>query len=200
MGNSNSNRKQKYNFAYTNGDKYEGEILEGLREGFGTYLYQTGDKYIGYWHENEKHGTGTFYARDGNLYVGQWRNNQKDGVGTYYFKTGEKYVGEFKFGKKEGRGYWLSNDGNRYVGYFLDNKKNGSGIIYLANGKKCRELWKNGVLIEFEQIIDKTIEETRLVPLDQEAKLNNLNTNVTSNDNFLDNSFENYIGIQRSLN
>ena len=190
MGNSTSNQKLKYNIAYTNGDKYEGEILDGIREGFGTYIYQTGDKYIGYWHENKKHGTGTFYGREGNLYIGQWRNNQKDGLGTYYFKTGEKYIGEFKSGKKDGKGYWFSCDGNKYVGYFSDNKKNGTGIIYLANGKICRELWDNGILIEFEQINEKPNTELKLISLEKEGKL----LNLKSSDNFLDNSFENYIG------
>lgn len=174
--------------------------MDGLREGFGTYYYHIGDRYVGYWHENKKHGTGTFYSKDGNLYVGQWRNNEKDGLGTYYYKTGEKYIGEFKMGKKNGRGYFLSSDGNKYVGFFFDNKKNGSGVIYLNNGKKCRELWRNGLLIEFEEITENKQELKTIKTADVDnLKSSKTNVNTEDNENIQDNSFENYIGIKLHL-
>jgi len=36
--------------SYSNGDIYEGDFLDGIREGRGKYLYATnGDKYDGEW-------------------------------------------------------------------------------------------------------------------------------------------------------
>ena len=169
--------------------------MNDLREGFGTYSYNNGDKYFGYWHENKKHGTGTFFFKDGNLYVGQWRNNEKDGLGTFYYKTGDKYIGEFKAGKKNGKGYFISNDGNKYVGFFEENKKNGPGLIYLKTGKKCRELWCNGLLIKFDQIEEKNddVLEKNLNSLElANQHLYNLESQVK--EIYQDNSFDNYIG------
>ena len=169
--------------------------MNDLREGFGTYSYNNGDKYFGYWHENKKHETGTFFFKDGNLYVGQWRNNEKDGLGTFYYKTGDKYIGEFKAGKKNGKGYFISNDGNKYVGFFEENKKNGPGLIYLKTGKKCRELWCNGLLIKFDQIEEKNddVLEKNLNSLElANQHLYNLESQVK--EIYQDNSFDNYIG------
>lgn len=41
---------------YSNGERYVGEIVLGLREGFGTYHYQNGEKYEGHWLKNAKNG------------------------------------------------------------------------------------------------------------------------------------------------
>ena len=151
MGNFNSNspdNKESYILSYTNGDKYEGDVKNSVRDGFGTYYYHNGDKYEGWWKDNKKHGMGTLFYKDGNLYVGQWKNSEKEGIGTLYSRNGEKYHGEFKNGKKNGKGYLISADGNKYIGYFKDNKKNGVGVIYFnKNFKIAREDWLNGVLI-----------------------------------------------------
>jgi hypothetical protein len=200
MGNnSSSNKKEKFNLTYNNEDRFEGEVANGIREGFGTYYYHVGDKYIGYWHNNKKHGTGTLFYKDGNLYVGLWRNGEKEGLGSLYLKTGEKFVGEFKNGKKHGKGYLYSHDGTKYVGYFHDNKKHGRGVIYLSNGKICRELWELGVLCEIERVEDAEVIKLKEIP----KPLNNLNSNMTAStkaiadveENLNDLSFENYIGI-----
>ena len=49
--------KKQYKF-YPNGNKYEGELQDGLRDGLGTMTYTNGDIYEGKWHNNMKNGYG----------------------------------------------------------------------------------------------------------------------------------------------
>jgi hypothetical protein len=181
MGASNSNHKDSYVLSYTNGDKYEGDVVAGVREGKGTYFYHNGDKYEGFWKNNKKHGMGTMYYKDGNLYVGQWRNSEKEGTGTLYYRNGEKYYGNFKLGKKHGKGFLISPEGNKYIGYFADNKKDGKGIIYFKKNKTAREEWKEGVLIS----------SVLIASLAENQDVNDL---LSAKE--LDFSFENYIEDQ----
>jgi hypothetical protein len=45
--------------SYPNGDVYDGDFLDGIREGRGTYRYgKSGDIYDGEWIKNLKHGIG----------------------------------------------------------------------------------------------------------------------------------------------
>ena len=157
MGNAKSkNKTDNIALTYTNGDKFEGEIKKGIREGFGTYYYHNGDKYEGMWLKGKKHGMGTLYYKEGNLFVGHWKNSEKEGIGTLYTKTGEKFYGEFKLGRRNGKGILTSPDNNRYIGYFKENRKNGVGIMHYNKGKIALEEWNCGILISSKI---QTIEE-----------------------------------------
>jgi hypothetical protein len=148
MGNKKStNKTNSICLSYTNGDKFEGEIKDSLRDGFGTYYYHNGDKYEGMWLKGKKHGMGTLYYKEGNLFVGHWKNSEKEGIGTLYTKSGEKFYGEFKLGKRNGIGILTSPDNNKYIGYFKDSRKNGIGIMHYNKGKIAMEEWDLGILI-----------------------------------------------------
>lgn len=153
-----SNKIETIALSYTNGDKFEGEIKNGIREGFGTYYYHNGDKYEGMWLKGKKHGMGTLYYKEGNLFVGQWKNSEKEGNGTLYLKNGEKYHGEFKSGKRSGKGILTSPDNNKYIGYFKDNKKHGVGIIHYNKGKIAIEEWIDGILISSKILSNSELE------------------------------------------
>lgn len=61
MGNNyNKNEKEKVSnsalLEYSNGERYIGEVANGMREGYGTYYYQNGEKYEGQWIKNTKNG------------------------------------------------------------------------------------------------------------------------------------------------
>lgn len=44
---------------YSNGDRYEGDWLDGNKDGKGTYTYVNGNKYNGEWKEDAVNGKGT---------------------------------------------------------------------------------------------------------------------------------------------
>ena len=54
---------------------YEGETLNGIRHGYGTYIFPSGARYIGSWNNGKKHGIGTFIYPDGSRYEGKSKQN-----------------------------------------------------------------------------------------------------------------------------
>ncbi|MGB1597555.1 MAG: hypothetical protein ACPIOQ_32670, partial [Promethearchaeia archaeon] len=47
------------------GEKYEGEVYDGMRHGQGTLIYPNGAKYEGEFYENQEHGQGMWTSPDG---------------------------------------------------------------------------------------------------------------------------------------
>ena len=48
-----------------NGNKYEGEWRNGLRNGYGTFYWLTGQVYKGQWLDDHMHGNGQFIDENG---------------------------------------------------------------------------------------------------------------------------------------
>ena len=53
----------KGNIIYENGDKYEGELKNGIKEGEGILIRNNGDKFEGIW-RNDKEYTGIYFLKD----------------------------------------------------------------------------------------------------------------------------------------
>ena len=100
-------------YLYEDGDKYEGEFKDGLRNGHGIYYFANGDKYVGQFFEDEFNGQGTMYFANGSKYSGQFKDGKQHGEGTLYFTNDNKYVGGFKNGKRHGKGVFFYRDGNK---------------------------------------------------------------------------------------
>lgn len=56
---------------YPNKDQYQGEYVEGVRQGKGKYLYVNGDRYEGDFRQNKKHGIGKLTYKDKGEYYGK---------------------------------------------------------------------------------------------------------------------------------
>lgn len=145
---------------YTNGDQYEGDFLDGIRQGRGIYRYESnGDKYEGDWQENNKHGIGKMTYKGRGEYHGYWENNRRHGEGVFTYPNGDIYSGWWRFGEKEGkgtyifketgmkmhgdwekgeikRGRWIYPNGLYFEGEFANNKPFGEGTWYFKNGNK----------------------------------------------------------------
>ena len=65
---------------YPNGDVYEGNFINGVREGKGIMTY----------------------AEQGTKYDGEWKNNLKEGIGKMTFGVEGEYFGHFLAGKRNG--------------------------------------------------------------------------------------------------
>ena len=110
---------------------YEGEWVDGVAEGQGTYTSTDGDGYV---------------------YEGEFQNNERSGKGTMTWETGEGvayvYEGEFQNGKRSGKGIMTwKTDGEvagTYESDFADDWINGYGTCTWPSGQAYEGEWKNG--------------------------------------------------------
>lgn len=108
---------------YENGKpQYEGELVNGIYNGKGTYYWENGDKYTGDFLNGQFHGYGTIVWADGTRYEGQWKYDDRTGQGTISWPNGDKYTGQW-----------------------LNNQMNGKGkMTWGASGNTYEGLWVNG--------------------------------------------------------
>jgi hypothetical protein len=99
---------------YEDGNRYEGELVSGLREGFGTYYFSSGSKYDGNWKYNLFEGEGAMIYFNENKYEGNWAEGQKHGYGVMTSKNGNLYKGQWVFDHREGQGEEYFTEGTRY--------------------------------------------------------------------------------------
>ncbi|KAL4512593.1 hypothetical protein ABPG72_020430 [Tetrahymena utriculariae] len=154
---------------YQNGDKYEGQLKNGLKNGQGTYYFcksgkyqgnfindkkegygirqfNNGDTYEGEFKNDLIHGKGICSYKDGGRHEGEYVNGLREGYGKYYFQNGDIYEGNYKNGLKNGKGTFYYNDGNKYEGDFLNDKREGSGIFYMKDGDRYEGQFKDDLM------------------------------------------------------
>ena len=66
---------------YINGDRLEGEVFNGMRNGKGVYIWASGERY-----------------------EGDFVDNQRTGKGILLWPNGQRYEGDFVAGRRTGRG------------------------------------------------------------------------------------------------
>ena len=145
---------------YENGDVYDGDFVNGIREGSGRYSYgKNNDVYVGDWVNNDKHGIGKMiYNMDEppaegeedkpvepkiGEYQGYWENGRRHGEGVFTYPNGDIYSGWWKFGKKEGTGTYVSKEtGMRMQGIWANSEMSTGRWIY-PNGVFYEGSFKN---------------------------------------------------------
>src|SRR5205823_1778560 len=76
---------------YSNGDVYNGCLVNGLRQGNGHLNSNTnGHSYKGFWQNDKREGYGTLITKEYS-YTGEWSNNKKSGRGIVQYPNGEKH-------------------------------------------------------------------------------------------------------------
>jgi len=124
-----------YRYA-ANGDKYDGEWKQNCKHGIGKMTYNKKGEYQGYWENGRRHGEGVFVYPNGDVYSGWWRFGEKEGTGTYSSKqTGMKMFGEWSDGQIKS-GKWVYPNGVFFEGKFENNKPIGEGSWHFKNGNK----------------------------------------------------------------
>ncbi|MBE6901472.1 MAG: hypothetical protein E7478_03275 [Ruminococcaceae bacterium] len=129
-------------------DRYEGELVNGIREGRGTMYFKSGNIYKGEWHNGLMHGFGEFIYKSGEHYVGDFINGKFGGQGRFTYPNGIIYDGSFLNGKREGDGTLTEADGTRYEGNWINDKLNGMGTKYHKDGSIFRGMYSNGKAID----------------------------------------------------
>ena len=59
-----------------NGDSWEGEMVGGIREGFGIYTWGDGSRWYGFWEGGVRNGIGLYLREDGSPLGGTWENGE----------------------------------------------------------------------------------------------------------------------------
>ena len=110
-----NNNKKQQKLECENG-QYIGEVVDGVREGRGTY-YLTKGPY------------------KGDKYEGEWKNDKRDGKGILIFPNGDRYEGDFKEDKQEGKGIYYYKNGDREMGDYFDGRKIGKHVLLTNKGE-----------------------------------------------------------------
>lgn len=80
-------------------DRFEGEYLDGRRNGHGVFIWASGNRYDGSFKDDHRTGRGVLtWAKKGERYEGEWRDNKPNGRGTMTTADGKAYVGIWKNG------------------------------------------------------------------------------------------------------
>lgn len=126
------------------GGYYTGDLVDGLREGKGSFSYSVNsNKYNGYWQNDKCNGFGSLSDRYSiPIYEGEWTDNKRHGKGTEYwviYATGRNpkilYKGEWKNDVYSGRGSLCSVDGLIiYEGQWKNGIRSGEGTQYNEDG------------------------------------------------------------------
>ncbi len=134
-----------YSPAY--GDKYEGFLKNGKRDGTGKYTWGDGSVYEGGYKDDMKHGEGTYRWADGSSYTGTFYNDVKDGEGTFVFANGDKYEGQFAADVREGIGKYTWQNGEYYIGEFKNNMMDGHGTYFWVSGRSYEGTFKENKIV-----------------------------------------------------
>uniref|UniRef100_F6U2Z7 MORN repeat containing 1 n=1 Tax=Monodelphis domestica TaxID=13616 RepID=F6U2Z7_MONDO len=105
---------------YKEGGKYEGEFLNGVREGHGFLMDKNGHIYQGSFHKNKKHGVGQMIFKNGDKYEGDWILDQRQGHGVLYSADGSTYEGQWRNGVFNGQGLMIHCSGTIYDGLWIN--------------------------------------------------------------------------------
>lgn len=76
-------QRERRQYSWPNGDRYDGEWLGDLMDGTGTWTGAGGDRYEGGWKAGERHGQGRFTGPGGECYDGEWKAGMENGRGRY---------------------------------------------------------------------------------------------------------------------
>lgn len=113
----------------------KGFSLEGMNwnknslNDIGVAIWEEGEMYEGEFKNNVKDGIGLYRWADGTTYMGQFQKGKITGLGKMQFANGNVYEGQFNEGYITGWGKFVWDDGKYYIGNYNNNKKNGFGLF-----------------------------------------------------------------------
>lgn len=115
--------------------RYEGNYVDGMRSGFGTFTFPNGDIYEGEFSNNRMEGTGTYtYKHSQDIYSGSWVADKKHGQGTYEYAADKSLlIGTWEKGNIVS-GDWVLKDAATYSGSFKRGVPVGAGKFTFKSG------------------------------------------------------------------
>ena len=124
-----------------NGDVFEGQMLDGKRNGKGRMVWANGQSYDGDWRDNVAVGEGALVFVNGDRYQGEVQDGMPHGRGKMQFSNDGTFEGQFNRGIPDVEGVYTEKDGSRYAGQWKAGIKNGRGKFVWANGQSYEGDW-----------------------------------------------------------
>jgi len=75
-------------FKWPDGATYQGDFVQGQREGHGRYTFSDGGYYVGSWVDGRYDGFGECHWEDGRTYKGEWKTGMAHGQGVETYPDG----------------------------------------------------------------------------------------------------------------
>ena len=151
---------------------YDGDYMNGERNGYGECAYDNGDKYIGTWKDGAANGVGRYAFARGGFYFGQFLNGRVDGYGVY-FDGNDYHIGIFENGEcvterdlvfeigSEGKWLPLGFESDESIQIYGDLKKPSAAIMKNSEGveySSSARMWVarfNGNLMVMGKVLQK---------------------------------------------
>lgn len=127
---------------YSNGNFYEGGILDNNKNGLGIYKTENAELQ-GNFVQNKLNGKGKIIFYDKTIHEGLFKDNILNGYGKITLADGSSYEGNFVDNKLNGKGIYIFSNGNKFEGEFKENKFYGQGILYYLKGGTLKGAWIN---------------------------------------------------------
>ena len=128
------------------GSEYEGDVVQGKKEGKGILKFKDGTVYEGEFKDDDFNGNGILKYNNGRKYEGNFKEGKMDGNGKFIWEDGKTYIGSYVNDKKHGQGKLIYNNDKYYEGSWVNNKQHGEGTLYL-NGKILKGQFRFGKII-----------------------------------------------------
>lgn len=108
---------------YQNGIQFYGVFEQGKpANGRGSMLYPNGNRYDGEYRNGLRNGCGTFTFNNSRRYVGEFQDDLFSGRGVWMLENGDRYVGDFEFNKCNGEGVYIFADGTSKSGIWQQGR------------------------------------------------------------------------------
>jgi hypothetical protein len=129
---------------YSEGEcTYEGEYVNGKREGVGRMVWSNGDRYLGDWKNGSKDGIGYMVWSNGDFYEGGWKQDTREGQNIkYLYANGGKYFGSYLNDERQGPGRYYWPDGDSFEGEWQAGGRVGKGFLILKDGTRIEQEWR----------------------------------------------------------
>ena len=129
-----------------NGDRYKGDVVDGVLNGTGTYIWADGDRYEGEFANDLPNGEGRYLWSDGRRYTGEFSDGKRQGRGLLIWGNGDRYEGEFRANQIHGEGTLAWANGDRYEGGFQSNQRSGMGLMQWRSGQRYAGNFEQGTM------------------------------------------------------
>nr|XP_015826559.2 ankyrin repeat and MYND domain-containing protein 1 isoform X2 [Nothobranchius furzeri] len=114
---------------------------DGGREGLGVQEWSDGSRYEGGFVDGLKHGKGRYTGRNGEYYEGSFFKDYKHGDGLWCWPTGYRFTGRFYLNRKEGYGQEVFPNGDTFQGLYYRDQRFGPGVATYSDGRQDVGLW-----------------------------------------------------------